>query len=329
MSNLPSITEHPIPPDNMPWYQKTIEQIGAFVGKDKLVCAKGTHTLNRTLDAMYGLAEFPKFRHILVTESGQAESKLLGIVSLRDINRNWESMVSGKEKTMQDVMTPFHASPDRFRWVSSNENIQLAINYLFEPLQLVQRSIYVSALPILASSSQLAIGIMSYTDVIDAMIKGRISPPDMTMREIMQPLLDETDRYHVFIDDEFFDVAALIKNSLYRTIPVVNNDQDRQLQGLITDNKVFITRMRAGDKIDTMKASDLNIMYTEGSDYKGKLLFETVTPEQKIQDILPKFKTLIRPDALPVVQNSRSTRLVGMVSYIDIFCALSKRKSQG
>lgn len=329
MSNPPSITEHPIPPDSVPWYQKTIEQIGAFVGKDKLVCTKGIHTLNRTLDAMYGLAEFPKFRHILVTESGQAESELLGIVSLRDINRNWENMVSGKEKTMQEIMTPFHASPDRFRWVSSNENIQLAINYLFEPLQLVQRSIYVSALPILASISQLAIGIMSYTDVIDAMIKGHIPPPDMTVREIMQPLLDEPKRYHVFIYDEFFDVAALINNSLYRTIPVVNNDQDRELQGLITDNKVFITRMRAGDKINTMQASDLNIMYALGSDYRGKPFFETVTLEEKIQDILPKFKTLIRPDALAVVKNKRSTQLVGMVSYIDIFRALSNGIPQG
>lgn len=330
MSNIPSIPDRFIPPDGVPWYQKTIEQIGAFVGKDKLVCAQGTHTLNRTLDAMYGLAEFPRFRHILVTESGQAESKLLGIVSLRDLNRQWQGIDSGRRK-LQEIMTPFHPSLERFRSVSGEASIQLAINSLFEPLQLAQRSIYVSALPILAPNSQLAVGIMSYTDVIDAMIPPRdnIPSPNMTVGEIMQPLLDAAERYHAFVDDEFFDVAALIRNSLYRTIPVVNNDQDRELQGLITDNKVFITRMRAGDKIDAMQASDLNIMYALGNDYKGKLLFETVTPEQKIQDVLPKFKSLIRPDALPVVQNKRSVRLVGMVSYIDIFRALSNGIPQG
>lgn len=335
MSNNPSIPERPTPPDGMSWYQKTIKQIDTFVGKDKLVCAKGTHTLNRTLDAMYGLAEFPRFRHILVTENGQAESKLLGIVSLRDLNRQWQGLGSGQRK-LQEIMTPFHPLWEQFRSVSSEANIQLAINSLVEPLQLAHRSIYVSALPILAPNSQLAVGIMSYTDVIDAMIpghttppKGHIPPPNMTVGEIMQPLLDDNERYHAFVADEFFDVAVLIKNSLYRTIPVVNNDQDRTLQGLITDNKIFITRMRAGNKIDTMQASDLNIMYAEGSDYKGAPLFETVTPEQKMQEILPKFKSLIRPDALPVIQSKRSNRLVGMVSYIDIFRVLLKGVPQG
>jgi CBS domain-containing protein len=326
MSKTPIAENAFLADDTNQWYEKTVEELGIHTREERLTCARPNHKVSRIIELMYDPEndEFPMFRHILVTDDGTAGKEIKGIVSLRDINRHLSGVESGKDP-LEAIMTRFKENKEEFHFVHNNSPFREALHCLL----LGGRPIYVSAVPVLQSNSYSAVGIMSYTDIIKAMKKGIIKTPDRSVKDIMQPRNDAGKRFHMFApdgkgdenDDTFSEVASLLKTTMYRTVPVVT--KDFLLQGIITDNKIYITRGRYKPLLETMKVNDKLIMYPKnGTDRLGRKYFEFITPDQRISEVLSAFETIIRPDALMVVSSDRVHEMVGILSYVDIFRAL-------
>lgn len=263
-----------------------------------------------------------EINHLPVTETGNANERLLGIVTRRDLEKHLSGEIQDSNYPVRNMMTSLSAdyaertNREDGHVLTPDDSISKGIEYLASRVQVPghARQVYVSALMVVDTESNI-VGVLGYKDILKGFLKNKENYSWMEDKLVSEFMLEAEKLFCVEPNEEFKNVYTALRTHPYRTIPVVERTDDcLRLRGLIEDLSAY-ELLRSELLKDEIKASHPALMY---NDQQIHLIY----PEQTIQEILPLF--LERPfhDALLVVDNEndkRSRCLVGLLSYVDVF----------
>lgn len=291
------------------WCDMSIMEIA--VSEEKLGCISPNASLN---EAFFRIAEEAKYkyRHLIVTETGENHTPLIGIISLRSILKETDR----RNKTVHDVMDYYDREPSyypTFASIRATDTLGTALRAFTRPLFKdlgVRHFYYMSAIPIVDADHN-AISIVSFKDIIREMRPGgRIPIPNGSVAQYMQHSSS------IYIGDQIDSIpdakTAMIEIG-QRDAPVVNNLRDSHLLGFVPDNVMidnYHTHCKIGDIIVPFYHLKLQGLYTPLSTVVDFLR----TKEAKMYYSFP---VVLDPDNKESPQS-----LLGIISYRDIFRAL-------
>lgn len=279
-----------------------------------------------------------RFRHLLVTPSGQPRDRLAGIISLRTILKvgaRWLANPSEelpidlvKVKDVMDRCTsygttvygpePRTVDDPSFVALDENATIKDALQAFITFLNHARTSgahYYMSAIPLIDANWN-AVGIIGFKDILKMISSGDLPLPDGTVGHYMAQWANKeivVGLSHTTVTG----IRPMIGRLGQRDVPVVNNYTSMQLQGLIPDHIMIDNRFKK-------PSPPLENILVEWQRLRLQ------TPDRMLSEM---FMQYIREDiatvfySFPVVDKiveGRSTppRLVGLISYRDLFRAL-------
>lgn len=256
-----------------------------------------------------------RFRHLLVTETGQIGEKLLGLVSLRQMLKaaarpNFDT----RRSSVSDIMDKFTATNEpepTFACLYEDDTVEMALRKLVQPLakdKAVRHYFYMSAIPML-DKDEHAVGIVSFKDILRAMLEQKEIPiPKGTVGQFMRPY----NQFSISTPDEMVaDAKVGMRPIGQRDVPVVESYTNRRLLGLVPDH-IFIVNYYTGKTVGEIM--------TVFADLKPQ------TEKTSISDMLKIYYDESKLYYSFVVTNSvhdaEYPKLAGMIGYREIFEAM-------
>lgn len=296
--------------NNLKWYQKPIREFAVHVEHgQKVACVSPSTTVSAALD-MIRDAHYT-YRHLLVTEGGEARQPMKGLVSHRQLDKQVWKHGHDNNVTVEQVMDVFTPEMERptptFIYLKENDTVEQALK-LFRQEVTVATGVndfhYMSAIP-LVDDNYNAVGIISFKDIISRMISGEFPTPKVTVGEIRRL------RYHQESPNRrIVDVYDRIKQLGQRDIPIVDDNPPYAFLGFVPDQHLSNPISHPNDRL-------FNIM-VDVERLKCQPL------DRSIKDLLPEY----HPDSkvyytVPVVAwRGKIPFLLGLVGYQEIFGAL-------
>ncbi len=290
------------------WKKLPCIQFGHHASKSQLACVQKDVPVGKALEIIK--RNRYAFRHLLVTEDGQIGSRLLGLLSLRTIEK-YISENSTQTMFVEQIMDKYNAEP-LFRCVNEKDTISAAIGQFAKFVERypgTQDRHYMSTLPII-DDQERAVGVISFKDILNEMVKENalIPTPDMTVRECMRRYPE--DRVIVCRDEDSIpNIQVKMHGSGQRDIPVVRNLENPILEGLINDRTLIQYRMTE-EKAGNIKA-DVNTLKLQSP---GKRIAEMLRDYLGGRDAY-EYYSLVVVDKV----NTNTPRLQGLIGYLEIF----------
>ncbi|MCL4256450.1 MAG: CBS domain-containing protein, partial [Anaerolineae bacterium] len=262
------------------------------------------------------------FRHLIVTDTGKNRGKLLGVVGLRNLIEDISDPDSDIANTpVSKLMVKFDPAPKdepNCIWLDENATVADALKTFDQRVtrdDAVGYYFYLSAIPIIEANNKFhSLSIISFKDILNAMLNGIIPIPNLTI-EKMGYLKD------VVTSDINGDPFAMkskmnVAGKGQRDLPIINTEDKSLLLGLVPDHKL-ITNYYTGRKV-----GDVEVM--------AQLQFLRLqTPETTLEDMLKEYVSSDQSKifySFPVVSSKENPEFLGLVGYRDIFRALLNYK---
>lgn len=321
-----SKTDVVAPPMLSDWWLKPISQYAVSAQKgDHVACIRPDITIAEAFFIIDHIAEY-RYRHLLVTPSGEANDTLLGMLSLRKIlKRRYNPRASKKAHitTAADIMDRYDPS-DRhsdvvklphFVTIRDDAPVEAALQAFRSKLQKdagVPMYYYMSAIPLVDRDNK-ATGIISFKDVMKAIHAHELPLPETQIGPYVQPVKDTTVYYaepQTPVMHTRFGVAPLGQ----RDVPVVNNPNDMKLIGLVPDHILIenqTTRRTLGEVM--IKRENLRIQTPEDT-FENILHHCVLEDHGKVFYSFPVVSRLMDDDIAP--------EFIGLIGYRDLFGAM-------
>lgn len=327
------------------WRETTVKQLGTHRSIHTIQCIKKDALLTDALTRMND-DDF-RFRHFLVTHDGKVGGKLEGIIGYRNIlKKEKDPTLSFHDLHVRHAMRPFVASKfpkPTFVHLHETDSLQTALGEftlrLNKEVGIELNYFYMSAIPIVDNDNR-ATGIITFKDVMGAMVRGEIPIPNTTVGAIMRkrvrvtpPTETPMNTKHETQQQEQWDVVATPPtktpmNAKYemlqlgqRDVVVVDNEQDRTFLGMVSDNERIVH-----SHLD-IPVEDIMIPHHDFEAAEFCLTSETTVAEMLSKYILTDYSKTFYD--LPVISYRPNGRphFEGLVGYRDVFLELAKSNS--
>ena len=266
-----------------------------------------------TLGQALGLMIKNRIDQILIQfNHNDKNKKMYGLITLEEIfskiSKRGEELNSkiGEPRILLDLLMK-----DKFRVLDQKDPVLKALSYLStEWLYPYDKSrvLYLRSLPIKNRQNEF-IGFLRYLDILKAMYYGDLETPDIEVKSIM------TKKEDITIIDYDQDLTAqeaywiFTNPSSYQdTIPIINDKN--KVANLINIDDLMRNLQEHASKLDRKIEFISNPDYVEVHDIKD---------QHKLKNVLKYFLEPPYHKSIPV---THSGRIIGLLSYLDIFKAI-------
>ncbi|KAB2866974.1 MAG: CBS domain-containing protein, partial [Anaerolineae bacterium] len=297
-----------------------VKQLGTHRSIHTIQCIKKDALLTDALTRMND-DDF-RFRHFLVTHDGKVGGKLEGIIGYRNIlKKEKDPTESFDDLTVEDAMRSFAAGKfpkPTFVHLHETDSLQTALGEftlrLNKEVGIELNYFYMSAIPIVDQDHR-ATGIITFKDVVGAMVRGEIPIPNTTVGAIMRK------GEHVRVTPPT-ETPRKAKHKMLqlgqRDVVVVDNEQDRTFLGMVSDNERIVH-----SHLD-IPVEDIMISHHDFEVEEFCLTSETTVAEMLSKYILTDYSKTFYD--LPVISYRPNGRphFEGLVGYRDVFLELAR-----
>lgn len=301
------------PPKSTGWRAQPIHLFGIHHPRQKVECITRDMPPEEAF-AKLDLARY-RFRHLLVTASGKPDSRLIGLVGLRQLLKVRFAPHLFHADTVADIMDRYDQGmmeAPTAAWIYENDTLETALHTFISPVDKgagTEHLYYMSAIPLIDEQGN-GVGIVSFKDLLNVIYQGKLIPsPQGTVGDWMRPL----ERVYRATSKEKVLVAKDGMRPLgQRDLPVL--DEER-FTGLVPDHKLIAN-------YETKKP----VGHPDVIAPPGKLKLQT--PDTPLADLLPIY---VQSDyakmyySFPVVERSDPNNpgaFLGLVGYREIFRAV-------
>jgi len=277
---------------------------------DKLECIPKNTTIAEAFNIVANRWRF-RYRHLTITHNGKHGERLLGVVGLRNLQ---EEISNGNaRKSVESIMVAYNPEKPNSEtcvWLNEKSTLENALIAFTKPIIRDGGAIYyfhMSAIPIVDDDFN-AVSIVSFKDILNAMLHGFIPmPPITTISEI--DYLKGNDLVTCSGDDDPTTIRVEMRFREFgqRDVPVVENSR---LIGLVPDH-ILITNCNNGKKI-----GEISIPVHSLKLQTNKSRLEDMLKEYLDHDNAKIFYSF------PVVRSKEEPQLLGLIGYRHIFQAL-------
>lgn len=308
----PKTTPRPAYPEELSWRGLPITNFS--VPTENLKCITRDKTVAEAHNILLGV-NF-RYRHLLITETGETDSELLGMISLRQmIKLRQKGVINLPNQLVSDAMDvynpPINSTNPSFVCIYQDDTLEEALKKAF--LRRLAKApgaghyFYFSAIPIIDDDHK-PIGIISFKDILREMDQGILPIPDVTVGKCMRL------RQEIYASTESMnpnDIRPDIGATGQRDVPVVDTNKPNRLLGYVPDHRLL-------DNLNGKKTMG-DIMVPPNH---LKCQKESTSLARMLKDYLPgEVATLYY--SLPVVEeHPKFYKLLGLIGYRDIFQAL-------
>jgi CBS domain-containing protein len=300
------------------WRNLQVSTLGVHVSNSPVHCIKRDMTVTKAWDILYKSGF--RFRHLLVTEDGKAGSRLIGLVSLRKLEKaisryrdsaDIDEILVDDESVMHSFGDRSGVPEPRFLFVYEHESLEQCLKLFVKPLTKTYGTnarFYMSAIPIVDKDHQ-AVGIISFKNILNKLLDGTIPMPTGTVDRSMRQLPEI--RYCTPVVT-FANAKGKLEQVGQRDLPIVENMNKPVLVGFLSDSIMidaeFNPRVERLEQIENIRGE-----------------FRMLTRQISIKDMLVQYvntgyyKTYY---SFPVVNNHQERILQGLIGYRDIFKSL-------
>jgi CBS domain-containing protein len=305
------------------WRDVPVTQLGVHSSTHDVRCITKNTPIKEALNRMND-ADF-KFRHFLVTENGKVGSPLQGIIGYRHIlKKQMESSATFNKLTVNDVMRAFDPSQfgvPTFVYVLEEDTLSTTLQKFTKRLTkgagILFNFFYMSAIPIVDAAYN-ATGIISFKDVMGAMVRSEIPIPDATLGAILRK------GEEVCISGPT-ETPVEAKHKLLRLgqrdVVVVDNEHERTFQGLVSDGDLIVN-MNSNNLVEKIM-----VRYRDFEDYGFSMTSETSVVEMLTKYILTDYSKSFYDFPVISYRHNGSPHFEGLIGYRDVFRALSTATS--
>jgi len=290
------------------WRRFQIINFGA--DPDNLECIPKNTTIAEAFNIVANRWRF-RYRHLIITHNGKRGERLLGVVGLRNLQ---EEMSNGNaRKSVESIMVaydPDKPNPETCVWLNEKNTLEEALHAFNRPIIRDGGAIYyfhMSAIPIVDDDFN-AVSIVSFKDILNAMLHGFIPmPPITTISEINYLKGNNLVTAKPDDDPTTIRVEMRFREFGQRDVPVVDGSR---LIGLVPDH-ILITNCDNGKKIGKITTPINNLRLQ--------------TNRSRLEDMLKEYLDLDNAKifySFPVVRSKEDPQLLGLIGYRHIFQAL-------
>jgi CBS domain-containing protein len=310
------LSEDTIPSSSKNWHILPVKNFAVHIDRAKTVhCVSPTTTVAEAMDILKSHSW--EFRHLLVTPSGKAGDKLLGLVSYRQLlkashNPQIDIQMHRVEDDVMDKFDPIRRKIPTFVHLRDDANLQYALEAfttLVAKAHAIEYFYFMSAIPIVDHDHN-ALGIVSFKDILKGMRNGQIPIPVGIVRDHMR----RNEQVRVCSEKSKVRASRIYLAQVgQRDVPVVNRATHRpQFLGMVADDLMVANQFRDANVIDIMDRVDELIVQTP----------ETGLRETIFEYLKDKYSE--RWFAFAVVNNKKEQIFEGLIGYRDIFKAMLK-----
>ena len=314
-----AIEKHGTPDDHPLHHWRHLPVMNFAPPPEKVRCIPANTSVSEAHNIIVKKVKYA-FRHLIVTDTGKNRGKLQGVVGLRNLIEDISDPDSDIANTpVSKLMVKFDPEPKdepNCIWLDENATVADALKTFDQRVTRDDAAgyyFYLSAIPIIEANNKFhSLSIISFKDILNAMLNGIIPIPKLTI-EKMGYLKD------VVTSDIHGDPFAMkskmnVAGKGQRDLPIMNTEDKSLLLGLVPDHKL-ITNYYTGRKV-----GDVDVM--------AKLQFLRLqTPETLLEDMLKEYVSSDQSKifySFPVVSSKENPEFLGLVGYRDIFKALLK-----
>lgn len=250
---LPSSIPHT---ESEQWRTKAIGEFGAHKDRRGVACIEGNLSPAEARTIIADAGNNYGFRHLLVTANGEAGSRLLGVVGLRQLLKvQFAPRLMKDAKTVTDIMDRYDQGIQKTPsapCLYEHDTVETALNVFTTAVEKgvsTHHYFYMSAIPIV-DEQQNAVGIVSFKDLLRAMYEEQTLPmPRGEIKDWMR-IHKSADRpvYAAPRQQSVHDAKFKMRPLGQRDLPVIDPQTD-DLLGLVPDDQLianYETNLRVG-----------------------------------------------------------------------------------